>query len=422
MPSYYDMPAAFANTDVEDVDRFKKTPFFLVKNEVKQFARWNIFDQLYGEVDWQPNMGNDMKGVTPHNSPVGRATFFPNNVTELPKKDVFEVKESEETARVKWHRYESKQFNFVPSFNSFWKDHIKFADADISMQIQVANNLFVQTVMFYRAPYVLFAGQNAPETAPIANGNATYDAANSKTAAWLAASVASKVKTNANLRTLYLALLSMAEDLAAPPFEGSQNMPKPNEGLAGKYVFAGSTEAWGNFPYDSDTHLLKNLNQDLLFNDFSGLLFGRATYKFNRYPLRFGDDGKFINPEIEDADGKTIPNPKYVKFSATDEGKWEVLWTLGGSAWRTIKVGPPPSEFAAKRMSAAKFYSLRWSGEVQLTDQVLIKYADGEIDLNIYGTQLKLHSQTTHGALPTEPRFAMPVIFRRQRPVGVVAA
>lgn len=423
MPSQYNMPAQFGLAVTEDTDRFNKLPFYLVKNEVQQFARWNVFDQLYGEVDWQPNMGNIMRGVTPHNSPVARAVHFPNNLTELPNKDIFQVKESTEDARIKWHRYESFQFNFVPSFNSFWKDYIKFADADISKQIQVANNMFIQTVMFYRAPNILFAGQSQPETAPIADGNLAGAAANSKNKAYLAAQVQAKVKTNATLRTLYLALLGIAEDLAAPPFEGVSNMPKPNEGLAGKYVFVGSTEAWSCFPYDADTALLKSINLDLLFNDFSGLLFGRSTFKFNRYPLRFGDDGVFIAPEIETADGKTVPNPKYVNYTAPTDGKWEVMWCLGGGAWRTIKVGPPPREFAAKKMSASKFYSLRWSGEVELTDQVLIKYPDGTYDLNSYGTQLKLQSQTTHGALAAEPRFALPIVFRRKRPdTGVVAA
>lgn len=416
MPNYYEQPAAFQNATVEDKDRFQKLPFYLVKNEIKTFPRWNIFDQLFGEIDWEPNMGNTMRATTPQASPVGQSLFFPNNIDVLPNKNVYQVTESSEDARVKAHRYESQQFSFVPYFTSFWRDHLKYANNDIARQIQVSNNIFIRTNMWFKSPYVYIAGTGLV-TAPTADGNAAGNAANSKTNAWLAAQIAS-IKTHLSLRTLYRAQLMHREDLGAPPFEGVKNMPSDNEGLKGKTCIIGSTEAWDMFPFDQDTHLLKSINLDLLFNDFNGLLFGKTTFKFDPFPLRFGRDGSFVAPQIyDDTDKKCKPNPDYVSLTSAP---YEVAWMVGAESCKTIKVGPPPKEFAAQSMSSKKFYSLKWNGEIQLTDQVLITYPDGSIDLNTYGTQLKFQSQTTHGYLVGEPRFTFPIIFQRQRPAELV--
>src|SRR5689334_19394430 len=116
MPAIYDKPAQFANATVEDTERLNKLPFYLVKNEVAQFARKSIFDQLFGDIDWQANEGPIMKGVTPQRSPVGRSFFFPNPIDQLSNKDISQVTESAEQAIIYKHRQESFQFNFIPSF------------------------------------------------------------------------------------------------------------------------------------------------------------------------------------------------------------------------------------------------------------------------------------------------------------------
>ena len=60
-----------------------------------------------------------------------------------------------------------------------------------------------------------------------------------------------------------------------------------------------------------------------------------------------------------------------------------------------------------------KFYKLRWNGEIQLTDQCLVRYSDGSVDLNRYGTNLQLIGQAAVGALAGEVNNVMPIIFRR---------
>ena len=88
MPAFYDKPAIFANSTTQDNNLYNKLPFYLVKNEVKHFPTWNVFEQLLEDVRWVPNEGDVMKGVTPQRSPVARSLFFPNPITTLPNKDL----------------------------------------------------------------------------------------------------------------------------------------------------------------------------------------------------------------------------------------------------------------------------------------------------------------------------------------------
>lgn len=437
MPAYYDKPAVFANFSVEDVDRLNKLPYYLVKNEVKQFPIWNQFEQLLGDINWEPNEGNTMKGVTPQRSPVGRGFFFPNAITTLPNKDLYQVTESTEQAIVYKHRYESYQFNFLPSFNSFWKNYLQFADKDIVEKIAISNNQFLETQMWFSAPNVYLCGTGVVTGCPTVIGNAALTTPLSKTASWFTSTVAGAggitgVKQGLTLRDCYNIAMALQEDFAAPPFESARNMPVDNEGLKGKYVILTSTEAWMNFTWDPDVATLKPLDLNLLFNDFKGLLFGTTTVKMLKYPLRFNTvdikdaaaaviyaAGTPIPPEVFDVtDNKWKPNPYYISLISAP---FELAWALGADFGKSIKVGPPPKEFSTRNMSAEKFYSLRWNAEVQLTDQVLIQYPDGTVDLNNYGEQLKFISQCTHGYLPGERRYGMPIVFRRTRPAKVSA-
>ena len=432
MPSFYDKPSVFGNAVVEDVNRFNQLPFYLVHNEVKQFPIWNELDQLYGKIDWETNQGNIMKGVTPQRSPVGRAFFFPNAVTTVANKDIYQVTESSEQASVHIHKYESYQFNFMPSFTAFWETYLQFANKDIVEKISISNNQFIETNMWFNAINMYLAGVGLVSGLPTTMGNVAGNAANSKTAAWLVANVTGgagnpAVRQNLRLRDVYRAVMCLQEDLAAPAFDGVKNMPKDNEGVKGKYVLLLASEDFMNFTFDPDVQILKPLNLDLLFNDFRGSLFGTVTCKIKKYPIRFNvadikdsngttlwAAGMPIDPEIFDpTDNKWKPNPYWTSLISAPN---TINWLLGDSYAKTIKVGPPPKEFASTNMSAQKFYSMKWNGEVRLTDQVLITNPDGTIELNTYGENLKFISKLTHGYLVGERRNAFPLISSRIRP------
>lgn len=433
MPSYYDLPAYTSAYSVEDVNKYQKLPFWLTMNEIKRFPYFKTWDVLFGKKKWTPNMGSIMRGVRPEPSPIGDSFVFPQNITSVPNKNVFETLESVEEARLKLHRFESKQFNFLPSFQDFRDNQLKFNHDDIVRQIALYNERFIRGVVFSRSPNIIIAGNNGTQAAlggnelftgaPTADVNTTQDAANSKTKAFLGA-VAQSVGQALTLKVLFKSCSFLDDDLGALPFEGTMNVPRENELVKGKYVCIMGTDAWRQFTFDDSVANLKSINLDLLFDGFKGSLFGNLTCKPEKFPLRMKMDGTFVAPQITDvtavtlSDGsvvqrnKTRPNPTYTDLIVTPI-EWAFLCAADG--YNSITVGPPPSEFSAKSMSAEKFYSLRWNGEVQLTDQVLIQYPDGTLDLNRYGTQLQLISQAIFGVLPAEVNNVVPIAYRRRR-------
>ena len=436
MPSFYGLPGQFSPAVIQANNLFAQLPFYLVHNEIQQYSGWNEFDQLYGSIPWQENMGSVMEAVTPQRSPVGRSFFFPNPITTASNKDIYQVTESNEQAILYKHKYGSFVFNFIPSFQVFWDKYIKFNSDDIVKQIAVSNNQFIETQMWFNASYVYLCGTGLVGGAPIGAGNVTLNAANSKTATWLVSITLPSgpntgVLNNLRLRDVYRAIMNLQDDLGAPSFNGAKNMPKDNEGLKGKYVLFCSSEDWFNFTFDPD--VLNKLNGlapcdlNVLFNDFKGSLFGTITCKIKKYPIRYNvinitdgagnvlwAAGTPIDPEIFDPiDNKWKPNPYYTSLVSAP---YTIAWLMGDNYAKTIKVGPPPKEFATKNMSGEKFYSLRWNGEVRLTDQLLITNADGSIEMNDFGENLQLKSQLTHGYLVTERRFAFPILIARSRP------
>lgn len=439
MPSFYNLPGQFSPAQFEPNNRYAQLPFYLVHNEVQQYAVWNEFDQLFGTIPWQENMGPVMEAVTPQRSPVGRSFFFPNAITTAAAKDIYQISESNEQAVLYRHKYGSYVFNFIPSFQVFWDKYIKFNSDDIVKQIACSNNQFIETQMWFNAINVYLCGSGIVGGCPTIMGNSSYNVVGSKTAAWLVATTLGTAQQtgaiqNLRLRDVYRATMALQDDFAAPSFSGVKNMPKDNEGLKGKYALFLSSEDFYNFTYDPD--VLNKLNGiapcdlNLLFNDFKGVLFGQVTCKIKKYPVRYnvvdikdGAGGTLwaagtpIDPEIFDpTDNKWKPNPYYTSLISAP---YTIAWLMGDNYIKTIKVGPPPKEFATKNMTGEKFYSLRWNGEVRLTDQLLITNPDGTIELNDFGENLQLKASLVHGAIMTERRFAFPMIIARSRPAIV---
>ena len=440
---------------------FRKLSFYLARNEVAQFPKWNTYDSLFGSIKWQPNMGNTLNGLTAMPSPVERITFAPNTLDSFPAKDQFKIGERYETAKLGAHRFESHRFRFLSNFEAFWRDQLQYAHKDIVRQIALANNIFVRTLMYYQTPdlFVCNQGLSSQLTLPgsvdkrafssddvrlVDNGadNVTtaIDVGGGATVANSGGIEyrdefchgATNVAGPLTLEDIYKAMLHLQEDVQAPTFERQQNAPKTSEMIKGKYVLICSTEAWSSLLWDADLKAggdgnkrLAPANMNLINDGFAGDLWGKVTAKFDPFPLRFTDNGTFVAPQsVDGTSGKVIPNTNYTTISATSSdtvASSEVAFLVGADAFKTIAVGPPPKEFASKNMSAKKFYSMKWNGEVTLTDQFLIPNSGtalsdtGTQDLNVYGDYLKFISQAVFGGIPGDARHCLPIFYRRRR-------
>jgi hypothetical protein len=472
---------------------FKQLSFYLAKNEVALYPKWNVYDTLFGSIKWEPNMGSVLTGTTPTPSPVLRTTFMPEILTAFPKKDQFTVGERTEDASLGMHRFESNRFRFLSNFESFWRDHLSYAQADIVRQIQCANNVFIRTLMYYQAPDMYISGKGlssqlthgtATGAGTIAKrslaqsdirgieaaspGGGTLDNVATVIAAGThlinksggtlfrndivtggaAASTAAVTAGVLTLKEIFKAMLVLQEDIQAPTFDKTYGAPKTSEMVKGKYVLICSTEAWASLLWDTNLRTghttagetqLAPANMNLLQDGFAGDLFGKITAKFDPYPMRCDHDGNLVVPQTQDAaSGKVVPNPAYNAIGngtgagaagtadADGNASHEIAFLVGADAFKTINVGPPPKEFAGKNMNAKKFYSMKWNGEVTLTDQFLIPTGitgsevggiDGSSgsELNVYGDYLKFISQAVIGGIAGDARYCLPIIFKRQR-------
>jgi hypothetical protein len=392
---------------------------------------------------------------------VERITFAPNTLDSFPAKDQFTIGERYETAKLGAHRFESSRFRFLSNFESFWRDQLQYAHKDIVRQIALANNVFTRTLMYYQTPDLYICNKGLSSN--ISLGGSVAKRAFSQVDVRLVDNGADNVTTAlevgggatvANsagieyrdefckgatneagpltLKDIYKAMLHLQEDVQAPTFERQQNAPKTSEMLKGKYVLICSTEAWSSLLWDADLKAgddgnsrLAPANMNLISDGFAGDLWGKVTARFDPYPLRFTDNGTFLAPQTVDATShKLVPNSNYTNISATSSdtvASSEVAFLVGADAFKTISVGPPPKEFASKSMSAKKFYSMKWNGEVTLTDQFLIPNSGtalsdtGTQDLNVYGDYLKFISQAVFGGIPGDARHCLPIFYRRRR-------
>ena len=420
MPVQYDLPEYSQLESVEDVNKYNKLPFYLALQEAKRFPEWNIFNNLFGKINWKPNMGTTMRAVRAEPSPVAQAKFYPAVLTGQPNKNIYEVLETSEDAVLHWHDFDSKKFYFLPSFQDFRENQLDFAHKDVVRQIAISNDIFLRTVALQKAPFIFIAGdatataylQNAPT---VANGTPITAATEVKNDAYFAAAIAgSNVKYGLTLALLDYVCNVFRDDIGAPFFENAVNMPRENELIKGKYVLIGSSEAYQMFKWDPNFSQFRNINLSVVNDGFRGSIFDEITYKTTRHPLRIAADGSTPVPEvIEAGTNRTINNPAHIN------APYEVAFLVGADAFKSVKIGPPPRAFSTKKINADKFYSMKWNAEVQLTDQVLVEYNDGgttRYDLNSRGRLLKFQSTAVMGMIPLNQRHFLPILFKRVRP------
>lgn len=420
MPSDYDLPEYQGAQSVEDINKYNKLPYYLAAMGAKRFPIFQTFNQLFGKLNWTPNQGTTLKGVRAEPTPIGQQVFYPKQMTEAPLKDTFETLEVTEQATLQRHKFRSKKFHFLPSFQDFRDGQVKTNMEDMTKQISYKADVFTRSYILQRAPYIYVVGNtgadanvgttelsscpNIPSGTTVSTENV---AAAGKNADYLKSLMPLIPSAGIRLRTIDRIIATMRDEIGAPFFEGAVNTPKDNELIKGKYVMVGGSELYQWWKYDPDFNGFRNVNLDITTQGFRGSIFDELTFKAERYPLRFDANGLFPAPEIQDANNRTIINPAYIAC------EYEIAFVLGAESFKTIKVGPPPKEFASTKMSAEKFYSLNWNGEVKLTDNVLVQYSDNSYEQNIDGEYLMLHSHVVYGAMAQDARFCLPVVYKR---------
>lgn len=432
MPSQYAVPEYTGWYDQQDANLYNKLPFYLATMHAARQGIYTVYDKLFGKIPWQPNMGTTMKGVEAVNTPVGESLTFPQPITALPDKDVFEVKERTEQCLLKMHDFFSKNFYFLPSFQDFRTNQVDFSHDDIIRQIGQKNDRFIRSVVLAKSQFVYITGNNNaaisagfgnPEIVsapyvPAGTDVTSVTFAATKNAAWLQA-MAAAVAAGApgiKLTTVKRIVMTLRDQLGAPFFEGTQNSPKDNSVIKGKYVMVGDQSIFDNFVFDPSLPNLRDITSSTVEDGFQMSPFSQLTFKGERYPLHMAADGTFPIPEIQDDAGDTVPNPTYTNAPFS----WSFIF--GADAYKTIKIGPPPKPFAGGEMDAKTFNGMSWNGEVRLSRNIMLKDANGIYDNNAMGRFIRLQASLTMGCLPVRTRNCVPILYQRQMPANQAIA
>ncbi len=408
-----------------DVNLYQKLPFYFAKTQVETIEEYAIWSKFCGRIPWKPNMGSTMRGVRKTPSPNLRQQAFPNPITGTPKVDVIALRDTKVDEVVYGHHFESQMLYFLPNFQDFMNTHVEDTREDIQTKITRFNDIFIRGKVFHRSPFVWLPNRIGGEAiaAPYdADGN---DAGTTgKTTGWIQAAIAQIGQPgNLSFDTLSRVLPFLSTSMRAPVFMGS-NMPKGTGGLTGKYCLVCSDEAYGRFSFDPYLKVNKSVDLNIVTQGFTGDIFGRITCKLEDQPMRIALDGTFPAPETIELDpampnyGETLPSRTYTE---PENAPIEVAYAIGAKGYNSIDIGPPPAEFAGGTVPKG-FGKMDWNGQVIMTKDILIPclQEDGTLryDTNKYGKYLQLISWLTLGAQAVQPRYILPIMFKRIRGNG----
>jgi hypothetical protein len=374
--------------------------------------------KLLKPIKWQANMGNTMQGVRKVKSPILRAQANPNPITSAPKKDVVEVRETQEQAILFRHNFESQLMQFIPSFADFLTDHVDKTTEDIGEKMEVFAEMFYRGAIFDACPNIWLCGK-ATELTPVAGWTGPWNGVFVKTQAEVQALIAQVTKP-LTLRAISKLNTVMYSDMRISPFTGSSTGDGTDgSALKHKYCLIHGSEVWDNWVHDPYLQGNRAIDLDIVTSGFSGSLFGRFTTMFEQYELRIAADGSFPAPETVQENpnaynlGEPLPNPTWVN------APFGVAWAYGNEGYKYIQVGPPPKDFAGGGMTMDKFNGMDWNGKVNLTRNVMIPCLDAQnnltYDTNKRGEYIQALGDLVMGILPIQRRNVIPIIYQRQR-------
>lgn len=422
MPATWDLPRNSGIWDSVEIDRFNRLPVHCAEQSTKQLPRWQRWQKLYSTRKWTPNMGDLLQGVIAELPPITKQNHAPRNITESPLKTVVSHYERTNQARVKRHFFESPLIHFLPSFRDFRTNQIPKATEALNKIVSCGTDFFLRWQSLQYAPRIGICGAAAKSDRIIGTTTGEGTDTSSPKDAALFANLATKVGNNTgflDFRWMVAFRDYFTREFGALPWDGVPAAPKENETCKGKFILMGEGSLYDALQFDKHVLNFKDQNVNLINSGFRGIISGNIAFMEECYPHRMAADGTFPEPELElyggataNATGnasqyETIPNPDYVN------APFGLAYLMGYQPFESIKVGPPPAEFAKKSISMGRYHQLNWNGEIRLTDDVLVNYGSGVLDTNKYGEWLQLICDTTLAILPNTPRHILPIMYRR---------
>lgn len=439
------MPAldspAFTTYSETEQNMYHSYPFWLTKYVLSMRKYFATHSDMVGKQRWTPNMGGVMRGVRKESSPHIRQEAAPRELSQVPKKDILDVFEPQIEATLKRHRFESRIFDFYPSFVDFMKDHVKATTIDIAEKLQRYEDIFVRTGIFHMSPYVFVCNRAGGEVvqAPMWDGKSMLNLPRETTEGTVGKTIAFRQSLvpnigqpgNLTLVNAFLADSYMREEIRAAPYSGGSNKPKDNGALAGMNCLVLSNEAYNQFRFDPFVLAYKSLSEDLIHKGYTGAISENLVCKVEDLPLRMLADGTFPRPQTRELNADAYNYGETVNLSDYNQAPYEWAFLYASEGYKSIEVGPPPGEFNGSDVEPDNFKEMFWNGEIKLTKDILIPVAlDTDIldgtnsgiatgwETNAYGEKMKAICQVALGLVGTQRRYVMPILFRRKR--GIV--
>lgn len=412
-----------------DVNLYNSYDFFLAKMQVERRQQNMVFSKLLKKKPWKPNHGPVLRGVRTNPSPNLRQHAYPKAVRSggMPLVDTVNVTETTSDAVVYWQDFDTPAMSFLPDFQDFM-GHVDDNAQDIMKRVEIFEEVFYRTMMFYGAPFFFIAKGDSMtliNTTPFDFTQQLVAANTTKSAAALTGYVnAHPDMTHITMKGLSHALTQMSVNLGVPPFSGTGLQSGDDKALDQKYLLITGEETWTQFSFDPYLQQHKNCDLDVVNGQFQGSLFGRLTTRLETHPLFMTAAGAFEEPESRVGNatalnnGETIPNPDYVDLD-TSPYAWSFL--SGNIGYTGLQVGPPPAAFT-KDTPPHNFPAMSWNGEVYLTKNFLLECPDpvtGAVRYltNEKGRWIKAAASLALGIYPNQRRNVIPILHKRKQVV-----
>lgn len=418
MPSQFNIEPP-GNWVEEDRKQYARLPVWMSRQEFKTYPSWFVYSDLFPSFKWKQNSGDTLVTVRPTPSPVGSQTHRPRRMLENPLINTYMTGEQNFSATIRRQRYASNYLHWEGNFADFRDNQVSVVVKDMTRQIAMCNEFFIRDQMIAQARRVYVVGKGLIENVPFGESTDNDPIKTADFWANLGQQVGADSAGTLDFKTICAIRDLLENDLLVPHWEGEGTRPQDNNVLPGRYLMIGAGELYSRLQYDATVTSHRPLAMDILTKRFKGIIGENIVFRGERYPLRYRNDGTLPPPEAEVVDPSVthgakqnidvVAHPDYVGAGLS------VAILIGHAPMQTIDVGPPPSEFNGKGISAEAFNKLQWNGQVEATKNILVQQADNTYDTNKWGDRMQLIAQTTHGALPVNPRFILPILYRRDR-------